>query len=394
MLPSHPHFLLLCPNLFGFKGGIQVYSQFLLDSLRSLYPQGSFDVFLKYDQPHQCPAPLINTRFHGLGAFPRSLQTLLLTAQPILSGLEKTPDLAIATHLNYGITCYALKRLAGVPYWIIVHGLEGWNLEHPWRVKALQNADRVIAVSEYTRDRLLAEQPLTPQQISVLPNTFNPQQFQPAPKPEYLLKRYHLNPNQPILLTVTRLGKTATYKGYDQILKSLVTLRQTIPNLHYLLVGKGDDTPRIQALIKHLNLQDAVTLTGFIPDHELCDHYNLCDVFAMPSKGEGFGIVYLEALACGKPVLAGNQDGSIDPLLRGKIGCLIDPDNLPEITHNLLQLLHQTHPNPRLFQPQTLRQTTIQTFGLAQFKQTLTQLTDYSLSPQYFPPILPIQSLL
>ncbi|MFP4121329.1 glycosyltransferase [Coleofasciculus sp.] len=87
------------------------------------------------------------------------------------------------------LTSNWLKRLTGTPYWVIVHGLEGWNLSHPLRQKALRHADKIIAVSHYTRDRLLQEQQLNPAQISVLPNTFAATQFQPTPKPDYLLQR-------------------------------------------------------------------------------------------------------------------------------------------------------------------------------------------------------------
>ncbi|PPK18773.1 glycosyltransferase, partial [Staphylococcus haemolyticus] len=138
--------------------------------------------------------------------------------------------------------------------------------------------------------------------------------------------------------------------------------------------GKGDDHPRISQLIAQLSLQDCVTLAGFIPDNELCDYYNLCNVFAMPSKGEGFGIVYLEALACGKPVLGGNQDGAIDALCKGDNGVLVNPDDVEAIAKSLIQILNGTYPHPILYQPEILRQKVIDTFGFEKFKQTLASL--------------------
>ena len=137
------------------------------------------------------------------------------------------------------------------------------------------------------------------------------------------------------------------------------------------MVGKGNDKSRIEKLIHDLNLEACVTLTGFIPDEELCDHYNLCDVFAMPSKGEGFGIVYLEALACGKPTLGGNQDGAIDALCQGELGALVDPDNIDEIAHTLVQILQGTYPHPLMYQPQALRQKVIEVYGFQAFQDKL-----------------------
>ena len=89
-------------------------------------------------------------------------------------------------------------------------------------------------------------------------------------------------------------------------------------------------------MIRELGIESNVTLAGFVPDYELCSHYNLCDLFAMPSKGEGFGIVFLEALACGKPMIAGNKDGSVEAVLNGELGALVDPDNVAEIANAII----------------------------------------------------------
>jgi glycosyltransferase involved in cell wall biosynthesis len=136
-------------------------------------------------------------------------------------------------------------------------------------------------------------------------------------------------------------------------------------------VGKGDDRPQLELFIHEHKLQDCVTLAGFVPDSELVDYYNLCDVFAMPSKGEGFGIVYLEALACGKPVLAGNQDGAMDALCQGELGALVDPDDIDAIAQTLIAILQKQYRHPLMYQPDALRQKVIDTFGFEHFQTTL-----------------------
>ncbi|MFB2935934.1 glycosyltransferase [Aerosakkonemataceae cyanobacterium BLCC-F154] len=371
-------YFLLFPNMFGFKGGIQVYSEFLLRGLQILSPSAEYDVFLKYDRQSSPNSQFLpQTQFHCFGSLPRILQSFWLAFSVLWLSIRKRPSLMISTHVNYSPICYWLKRLFGVRYWVVVHGLEGWNLSHKGQCLALRYADKVVAVSYYTRSRLLAEQQLDESQVVVLPNTFEPSRFQIAPKPDYLLERYGLKAEQPIILTVTRLGKSARYKGYDRILQALVLVKKLIPDVHYVLVGKGDDTPRIKELISELGLSDCVTLTGFVPDEELCDYYNLCDVFALPSKGEGFGIVYLEALACGKPALAGNLDGAVDPLLGGKLGCLVEPDDVGAIASNLLQLLWKSYPNPLLFQRTLLRSQVIQLFAFEGFCSCLRELLKY-----------------
>ncbi|MCC5647764.1 glycosyltransferase family 4 protein [Nostoc sp. CHAB 5824] len=374
------HFYLIFPNIFGFKGGIQVYSTFLLQALQDVYPEAQYDVFLKYDKhdlrQQQNLQFLTSTKFHYFGDSPRLLQTILFATKIIIWAIFQRPTVVISTHVNYATACYVLKLLTGIPYWVVAHGLEVWEIENKATKLAFQKADRIVSVSNYTRQRLLEEKNIDSEKIVLLPNTFDANQFKINPKPPYLLKRYNLTDEQPVILTVTRMGRMAKYKGYDQILHALLKVRLHVPNVHFILAGKGDDLPRINALVTSLNLEDCVTIAGFVPDEELCAYYNLCDVFALPSKGEGFGIVYLEALACGKPVLAGNQDGSIDPLAEGKLGCLVDPDNVEEIADNLIQILQGDYSNPVVYQPEYLQQRTIEAFDFSQFRASLAKLVD------------------
>ncbi|MBD2335786.1 glycosyltransferase family 4 protein [Calothrix sp. FACHB-156] len=360
------------PEIFQFKGGIQVYSAFLLEALQQIYPKQDYYIFLKQDT-HCSPnySFKAHTQLHFAGVWSLTLRTFVFAAQILGYGIWQHPSLIITSHLNFSFPAYLLKWLLGIPYGVVAHGIEVWNLQNSTRKLALKHADIILAVSHYTRDRLLQEQDLDPQKVVVLPNTFDAENFQIAPKPDYLLKRYGLNPQQPIILTVARLSQSEQYKGYDKILAALPQICQAIPHVHYVLVGKGDDEPRIKQLISQYQLQDRVTLTGFVPDEELSSHYHMCDIFAMPSKGEGFGIVYLEALACGKPTLAGNQDGAQDALCQGELGVLVDPDDIEAIAQALIQILQGTHSNSLLYQPEVLREKVIEKFGFESFKQTL-----------------------
>lgn len=363
------------PGLFEFKGGIQVYSNFLLRALQTVVPQASYQVFLLHD--HQVPAGLqfpANLRFHCTGAIPKRLRTATFAAQAIGSGLWQRPDLVITTHLNFTPAVDRLKQLSGIPYWTVAHGFESWQIQRPALRKALSHADHILAVSECTRDRLLQTQPICPSQVSLLHNTFDANQFSIASKPAYLLDRHQLTPEQPVILTVNRLAAGESYHPYDRVLAALPLIQQQLPHVHYLIAGEGDDRPRLEREIQQRQLQNCVTLTGFIPDAELKDYYNLCDVFAMPSKLEGFGIVLLEALASGKPVLASSQDGGRDALRQGELGALVDPDDTGMIAQTLTQILQGCHDNSLLFQPEELRWKTIQAFGLQRFQQTLAQL--------------------
>ncbi len=367
------------PNLFSSKGGIQVFSDFLLKGLQSNYPSFDYNIFIKLDtQTIKNYHFSRQTNFHLFGLIPEIFRTAAFASQMITFGVLQRPDLVITTHLNFTVAAYWLKRITGIPYCTIAHGIEAWDIKNPSLKKALHNADLILAVSSYTRNRLLKEQNLDPKKVSILPNTFDPSRFQIRPKPDHLLKKYGLKPEQAVILTVGRLSDVERYKGYDQVLQALPEIRQTIPDVHYIIVGKGDDKTRIEQQIIQLGLQDSVTLAGFIPDEQLCDYYNFCDVFAMPSKREGFGIVYLEALACGKPVLGGNQDGAIDALCHGELGVLVNPDDVHEIAKMLVQILQKNYPNSLIYQPESLRKNVIETFGFESFKKTIgNHLSDY-----------------
>lgn len=142
-------------------------------------------------------------------------------------------------------------------------------------------------------------------------------------------------------------------------------------SIRYLIVGDGDDRARLEKLSEELGVADLVTFADRVPPPELADHYRLCDLFAMPSTGEGFGIVFLEALACGKPVLAGNRDAAADPLLDGELGVLVDPDNPQQLASAIVQILSGTYSHPLLYKPEELRRRVIDEFGYERFKDRL-----------------------
>jgi glycosyltransferase involved in cell wall biosynthesis len=368
------------PDVFQFKGGIQVYSAFFIQALERILPDSDRHVFLKNDAKSTDDLQFNpDTKFQFAGQWKHSwLHTPVFAFQVFLAALQERPNLIICGHINFSPLALQIFNLLKIPYWVIVHGIDAWDIKEASKISALKAAEKILSVSEYTSNHILIDQENSLENIHILSNTFNASQFIIQSKPQYLLARYQLDKNQHIILTVARLAGGDRYKGYDQIIQSLPIIRQQIPNIHYLLVGKGNDRDRVEAIIDSTNVRDCVTLTGFVSDEELGDHYNLCDVFAMPSKREGFGIVYLEALACGKPTIGGNQDGAIDALCHGKLGALVDPDDIQELAETIISILQGTYPNSLIYQPQALRQAVIDTFGLEQFQKTLARYLETS----------------
>jgi len=225
---------------------------------------------------------------------------------------------------------------------LMAHGIEVWKKFPAWKKKMLGKCDLVLTVSRFTREKIIAANGVHPGKVQVLNNCLDP--FLPLPvdgKDPLLLERYGLKYNDIILMTLTRLSSREKYKGYDNVLCSIHQLKQQYPQLKYLVVGKYDteEKQRLDGIINTLNLTGDVVFAGFIPDNELSAHFELADLYIMPSKKEGFGIVFIEAMYYGKPVIAGNKDGSADALCNGKFGLLVNPDETAEITTAIAQVL-------------------------------------------------------
>jgi glycosyltransferase involved in cell wall biosynthesis len=358
------------PDYASAIGGIQTFSRFLVRGLRDIFPDAHISVFSKNDTSYPAASDPAN-RFVPLGWRAAGLRTLAFAKELFLSAAKERPNFIITTHVNFSPVARLLQNLYRIPFAAVGHGVEVWTIDDQFVRSALRRADLLLAVSEFTRQRMASALELDPNRIAILPDTFDPEEFYPGDRPHYLLKRYAIREDQPVILTISRLASAERYKGYDQILRALPFLRQRFPDVRYVLGGRGGDLARIMRLIEELGLAENVTLAGYVADHELRSHYNLCDVFAMPSKGEGFGIVFLEALACGKPVIAGNKDGSTEPVMNGQLGVPVDPDNVDDIANNLVAVLTRRYANRRLFDGDTLRRRVTEVFGYDRFRDRL-----------------------
>jgi phosphatidylinositol alpha-1,6-mannosyltransferase len=223
----------------------------------------------------------------------------------------------------------AIAYLARCPLWIQVHGVEAWHELPPLYRRAIERADMITAVSRDTRRRLLSWADIDPARVKILPNTVDPR-FSPGPKPGRLLARHDLD-GKKVLLTVSRLSAKERYKGHDRVLQALPQVLVSHPEAVYLIVGDGDDLSRLKTLAADLGIEKRVQFVGQIPAFDLCDYYRVADLLIMPSAAEGFGIVYLEALACGIAVITGNKDGSRDAIGDGVRGVAVDPEDVDEI---------------------------------------------------------------
>jgi len=365
-------FLLLATELFN-VGGIQTFNTYLAKALLELGHTMRI-VSMKDSISTNQLSSLSTFELSSLPATRRNyLQKPMFVANTIKHTLNGKPDIILCGHINYSALCMVLQKIIKIPYFTITHGIEAWNL-NGFKLTALRHSDKILSVSRFSRNKILGQLPDYPEKdIFILPDTVDADKFRPGPKLQHLMNKWGIKMEDKVLLTIARMSKTEKYKGYDRVIDAMRDVIKEVPNVKYIIGGSGDDMRRIEKLIKDNNLGSRVILTGFIPHDEVADYYNLCDVFVMPSKGEGFGIVFLEALTCGKPVIAGNKDASPDVLLDGELGILVDPDNLNEIKEAIVKVLKREVPE-RFFNSSYLRQRTIETYGYQKFKERLGQI--------------------
>ena len=355
---------LLLPELFASEGGIQAYSRTLLLALRRIRPDQPLRVFIRNDCRHHLP----RSGWPGITWYSCQRSSARMVASVLWAARCRRPRLLLSTHANFAPLQHLHHRITGTPSWCSAHGIEVWNLRAGPKRWGLRQLQRLLPVSRFTAERISQQLGANCPPQGLLPNSFDPQRFQPGPRPQPLLERYGLQRHQPLIFTLSRLSSFDRYKNIDALISALPPLLRNWPDLRLIVAGTGDDQPRLQHLAKVLGLEREVIFAGRIPDDELPDHYRLATLFALPSEKEGFGIVFLEALGSGLPVLAGNRDGSIDPLVSGRLGLLVDP-RLP-LAPALASLLARQG-DPLWFQPEQLAREVAQRFGFDAFCEQL-----------------------
>lgn len=234
-----------------------------------------------------------------------------------------------------------------IPNVLFVHGVEIWSNLGENEVKRLNKVDAIIANSNfnknYVKELISSEIPIYVLHPCVDTNLFKPQGSNTI---KCIKSNYGLGCG-PIMLTVGRLNSKEQQKGHDLIIKSLPVLLKRFPTLEYVIVGEGDDISRLKAIAEECGVTAKTHFLGKLPDHDLIGIYSSCDIFAMPSifqtgekpKGEGFGIVYIEAASCEKPSIGGNKGGVIDAIVHGETGYLVDPTDIHDFIEHASLLL-------------------------------------------------------
>ncbi len=256
------------------------------------------------------------------------------------------PTLLLCGHVSLAPTVHLLSRQTGVPYLSCAYGLECWGDLWPQDDFAFRRSKGILSISQWTK-HILLERGYPASGIRIVHPIMAPE-FEKIPAPQGKA------PERPFtLLTVSRLDASEQYKGQDHVLEALHRLRLTNDKIkvRYIIQGDGDDLPRLQRLAREFNVLDWVEFHPKVTDRKaLAETYRSADLFVMPSRfgrwdkkwrGEGFGIVYVEAAAFGVPSVAYACGGATDIIIDGTTGWLVDPDNIAELARLIEELMEK-----------------------------------------------------
>lgn len=291
----------------------------------------------------------------------------------ILQFLTYRPQVIICGHLHFASVCYFLNAIFGTPYVLSLYGIEIIALKGWLQRQSVEKAQQILTISEYSRELILEKFPAINPKIFMHPSSVNGDIYRIKEKNKDLIKKYNLA-DKPVILSLARLS-TPEHKGQDRVLKSLHQVLQKFPNAVYLIVGGGEDL-RVNKILTELpDLKKNVILTGPVTESDKVEFYNLADVYVLPSKFEGFGIVFIESLACGVPVIASDDYGCRASLLNGELGDLVPPDDISAIADAITNRLAKLEVKNVSFREQ-LRLKTLKIYGYDAWIQRTAKLKD------------------
>lgn len=308
-----PRMLLLCTEVFA-NGGIQRFNQTLLAALALLKVR--CDVLSVNDTQESIGRvdPQTNIQVTGFAGKRRRF-----AAAAILAIWRRRYDWVLVGHINLlSMTAVALAARPASPAGMlfIAHGIEVWYGINRRRRYALNRASKILCVSGYTRGRILQQVPsLRSERLRLFPNALGESwaRQEPRPMPQKLPQRF--------ILSVTRLQKGDRYKGVVTVIEALSMLRDA--SLQYRVVGHGDDVAFLKRVARRFGVEHRVHFLSEVDDRELVNLYGQCEAFVLPSGKEGFGIVFLEAMFFGAPVIAAAEKGALDVVKDGETGLLV-----------------------------------------------------------------------
>jgi len=319
-MTSGKRVLALTTDSFGGQGGIAVYARDMIAAIAARDDVAEVVVvaLVVPDAPQAIPTKVrfLDRSAGGKPLYVAEVARLALTRF----------DAVWAAHCNLAPLARMAAGRGKARIGISLHGSEVWERARPLTEMALRRADLLMPVSQLTLDRYLSARQESMRAHRILPGAVDLTRFSPGAKPADLLDRYALHGCR-VLLSMARLGEDYREKGFERVFKALPALCAIFPDLVYVIAGDGPCRGAIERAARDAGVIEKVRFIGFVSETEKADHYRLADAFLLASMGEGLGIVFLEAQACGIPTIASNLDGGREAV--AGMGWAINP-NEPE----------------------------------------------------------------
>ncbi len=343
MRPIPFRLFLVGSEFFKSRGGIQFVNCLLLRALEQMAAAVPCEVecFSYADDAAELPEGLIASlavKWHAFSRRPYAMTSRL--AQRLR---QCPPHVVLFTHVNLLRLAKVVRLLAPrTRIAALGHGVEVWEPLPRGIRRALQNVDGVVAPSAYTREKLVSVNRVLPERISVLGHGIDCRWWTEHPSPSELRR------GKCTLLSVTRLSRADAYKGIDVALKAMPMILEHCPQARYVIVGEGEDRKRLERIARDVGIAGSVEFRGELRDQELSQAYAEADLFVLPSLKEGFGIVFLEAMFNGLPVVAARAGGSMDVVVNGQTGILVTPNDGEELARAVSGLLANSTQRERM----------------------------------------------
>jgi|GEM_PF-1540131 len=247
-------------------------------------------------------------------------------------------DVVVISHLNLSLFVSIAKLISPrTKLFVQVHGIEAWRELSGVQEKLLLQAHSILAVSDFTKQSLISRYPNLESKTIVLPNSLDPIKDYRINENnvESFRKKIGIDKHQKLIITVGRIHHEEAYKGYDKTIEALHLLKNE--NVVFHIIGKYDsiEQQRIFELLIKFDIVGQVKLVGYVSDEDLDQYYRSADLFVMPSVGEGFGLVFIDAMANGLRVIGGNKDGSVDAIGYIDPSGLISPFDVQELSDSI-----------------------------------------------------------
>ncbi len=350
--------LLLAPELFTADGGIARILRLYLKALcETAGPNDTVDLIALNDRVMDSGdlARYSNARLGDWRVCSRDKADFVKAA--IRAGMRS--DRIICGHVAQLPVAWAVSKLRPkVEYFLVAHGIEVWRPFTLLERLSLRACSRVLCVSDFTRRQLLLHCPMEERRTAVLPNALDPYLDSKAPGPP--------PDGPPVVLCISRLSVADSYKGIEHLIRAMPSVSADIPGVRLRIVGRGDALPRLQALAIKLEMGKVVEFVGFRTDAELQGDLEACKLFALPSEKEGFGLVYLEAMAHGRPCL-GARAGGVPEVISEESGVLVEYGDVPGIAAAMTAALRKDWPIGPILDR-------VMTFSYLRFKERLASL--------------------